>query len=300
MRATSVTSTTTDLAIWRFLLALLEAMRWRRDALLRIILPLPVILKRLATDLRVLLRAIDFGIGKGREDIESEGLCKQILQEFFKSRGRQRLCCHFIWPIDGTETEAGVVFSAIVFAAALNAGGFLTQGLNAGQHGVALGAGVEKLACDFAAFEGEFVTTGLIRDAKIRASLAPLDPMGFDAAATGAVLGKKVREFVTQGSLHLGGRNLDELGIQQNHAFAEHRHACGGTQSGIPINARVKIPATDRLEKLIGKILQQGILTQSGISARLFDVVRLGANSTHHGATEIKEQLTVFHAARAG
>jgi hypothetical protein len=62
----------------------------------------------------------------------------------------------------------------------------------------------------------------------------------------------------------------------------------------------VQIPATDRFEKLAGKILQQGILTQTGISARLFDVVRLGANSTHHGAPEIKKQLTVFHAARAG
>jgi hypothetical protein len=50
--------------------------------LLRTILPLPVILKRLATDLRVLLRAIDFGIGKGREVIESAGFCKQILQGF--------------------------------------------------------------------------------------------------------------------------------------------------------------------------------------------------------------------------
>jgi hypothetical protein len=58
------------------------------------------------------------------------------------------------------------------------------------------------------------MTTGLIRDAKIGTSLAPLNPMGFDATATGAVLGEKVREFVTQGSLHLGGRNLDQLGIQ--------------------------------------------------------------------------------------
>jgi hypothetical protein len=33
--------------------------------LFRTIFPLPVTLKRLATDLRVLLRAIDFGIGKG-------------------------------------------------------------------------------------------------------------------------------------------------------------------------------------------------------------------------------------------
>ena len=82
MRASSVTSTTTDLAMWRFLLALLEAIRWRRDALLRTILPLPVILKRLATDLRVLLRAIDFGIGKRRDDSEPEGICKQILQGF--------------------------------------------------------------------------------------------------------------------------------------------------------------------------------------------------------------------------
>jgi hypothetical protein len=58
------------------------------------------------------------------------------------------------------------------------------------------------------------MTTGLIRDAKIGASLAPLDPMSLDATATGAVLGEKMREFVTQGSLHLGGRNLDQLGIQ--------------------------------------------------------------------------------------
>lgn len=58
------------------------------------------------------------------------------------------------------------------------------------------------------------MTTGLIRDAKIGTSLAPLDPMSLDATATGAVLGKKVRELVTQGSLHLGSRNLDQLGIQ--------------------------------------------------------------------------------------
>jgi hypothetical protein len=35
---------------------------------LRTTLPVPVILKRLATDLRVLLRAIAFGIGKGERN----------------------------------------------------------------------------------------------------------------------------------------------------------------------------------------------------------------------------------------
>lgn len=91
-----------------------------------------MILKRLATDLRVLLRAIDFGIGKGREVIESAGFCKQILQEFFQESARHQLGGDFIWALDGTESEAGVVLSAIMFAAALDAGGFLTQGFDSG------------------------------------------------------------------------------------------------------------------------------------------------------------------------
>ena len=131
MRASSVTSTTTDLAMWRFLLALLEAIRWRRDALLRTILPLPVILKRLATDLRVLLRAIDFGIGKGREVIESKGICKQILKDFFQEADTPGSCGDFIRAINGTEAKAREVFSAIVFTATFDAGGFLAQGFDA-------------------------------------------------------------------------------------------------------------------------------------------------------------------------
>jgi hypothetical protein len=144
------------------------------------------------------------------------------------------------------------------------------------------------------------MTTGLIRDAKIGASLAPLDPMGFDATATGAVLGEKVSEFVPQGSLNLRCGNLNELRIQQNRTLTKHRHASGGAQCGIPINARMKIPTADCLEKLTREILQQRILTQSGIAPRLFNIVRLGADSTHDGTPEIKKQLAVFHAARAG
>jgi hypothetical protein len=62
----------------------------------------------------------------------------------------------------------------------------------------------------------------------------------------------------------------------------------------------MKIPTTNRLEKLIRKILQKGILTQSGIAPRLFNIVGLQADSTHDGAPKIKKQLPVFHAARAG
>ena len=66
-------------------------------------------------------------------------------------------------------------------------------------------------------------------------------------------------------------------------------HARGGAQSGIPINAGMEIPATDRLEKLICKILQKGILPQTGITPRLFNIVGLQADSTHDGAPKIKK-----------
>jgi len=48
---------------WRLRLELLEARRWRFEAWLRKILPVPVTLKRLATAFFVLRRAIDFGMG---------------------------------------------------------------------------------------------------------------------------------------------------------------------------------------------------------------------------------------------
>ena len=66
MRAMSVLSTTSAFAIWRLRFALLPERRCRRDACWRKTLPVAVILKRLATAFRVLLRAIGFGIRRGR------------------------------------------------------------------------------------------------------------------------------------------------------------------------------------------------------------------------------------------
>lgn len=67
MRATSVSSTRAALLKWRFRFALFPDNKWRREECDRNTLPRAVILKRFATALRVLLRAIGFGIS--REDI---------------------------------------------------------------------------------------------------------------------------------------------------------------------------------------------------------------------------------------
>ncbi len=62
MRATSVSSTRAALLNRRLRLAFLADNKWRRAECARITLPRAVILKRFATDLRVLLRAIGFGM----------------------------------------------------------------------------------------------------------------------------------------------------------------------------------------------------------------------------------------------
>ena len=66
MRYVSVLSTSADLAMWRLRLALFEESKCRREACCRMTLPVPVILNRFETAFRVLLRAIAFGIRRGR------------------------------------------------------------------------------------------------------------------------------------------------------------------------------------------------------------------------------------------
>ena len=66
MRATSVLSTRAALLKWRLRFAFLADSKWRREECARSTLPRAVILKRFATDLRVLLRAIGFGIRRQR------------------------------------------------------------------------------------------------------------------------------------------------------------------------------------------------------------------------------------------
>ena len=62
IRATSVSSTRAALPRRRLRFAFFNDNRWRREERARKTFPRAVILKRLATDLRVLLRAMGFGI----------------------------------------------------------------------------------------------------------------------------------------------------------------------------------------------------------------------------------------------
>jgi hypothetical protein len=77
MRATSVSSTRAALLKWRFRFALFTDSKCLREECARSTLPRAVILNRFATDLRVLLRAIGFGIR--RQDSRPLGFHNRLL-----------------------------------------------------------------------------------------------------------------------------------------------------------------------------------------------------------------------------
>jgi hypothetical protein len=78
MRATSVLSTSAALLSRRLRFAFFVDSKWRREECPRKTLPRAVILKRFATALRVLLRAIGFGIRPKHRQNHSSGKCFQL------------------------------------------------------------------------------------------------------------------------------------------------------------------------------------------------------------------------------
>jgi hypothetical protein len=174
-----------------------------------------------------------------------------------------------------------VVFSAIVLAAAFDAGGLAAENLHAGKDRGALGAGVEKLPHDASAFEREIMATRLIGNSEIRAGLVPLLAMGFDTVTTDAVLRQKMSQLVAQCALNLCGRNLQELRVQNHHAIAPDGQASRSAKPGVPEDANLEVAASNRLEKLVCKILQQRIVTQTGFPPRNSKIIRRGANAPH-------------------
>ena len=103
------------------------------------------------------------------------------------------------------EPESFLVFSAIMFAAAFDAGHTAGERPDTGENGMAFRAGVEEFSFDAAAFEREFMATRLVGDPKIPACLPPLWPVSVDPAPARPVLGKEVGELMSQGTLNLGG-----------------------------------------------------------------------------------------------
>jgi hypothetical protein len=193
-----------------------------------------------------------------------------------------------------------MVFSTVSLATAFDAGSLAAENFYTGQDRRALGARIKKLSRDAAAFEGELMATRLVGNSKIGASLMPLLTVGFDAVATDTVLGQKMGQLMAKRPLNLRRRNLKKLGIQNDHSITPHGQACCRAKARIPKNTHLEMPTPDRLQELICKILQQGIMAQAGLSPWRRYIIRRSAHTPHDGASKIHDELFVFHAANAG
>ena len=109
--------------------------------------------------------------------------------------------------------------------------------------------------------------------------------MGLDPTTAGTVMGEKVGKFMAERALNLGGRNLDELGIQHHHPIRPHGHAGRGAEGGVPKNTDFQMTATCGLEELIGEILEERIVAQARIASGFGEIIRRGANAAHDGTT---------------
>jgi hypothetical protein len=148
-----------------------------------------------------------------------------------------------------------MVFSTVVLATTFDAGSLAAENFYAGQDRRAIGARIKKLSRDAAALEWEFMATRLVGNSKIGASLMPLLTMRFDTMATNTVLGQKMSQLMAQRPLNLRRRNLEELGIQNDHSITPHSQTSRSAEAGIPKDAHLKLPTANRLQKLVCKIL---------------------------------------------
>lgn len=98
------------------------------------------------------------------------------------------------------------------------------------------GADVGEVAADLAAFEGEVVATGFSGDAEFGAGVAPVAPVGRNFAASGAVGGHEVGQFVAQGAVDLLRRNADELGVEFDESPGAVGATGGGAEPGVPVH----------------------------------------------------------------
>lgn len=203
-------------------------------------------------------------------------------------------------PLNRAETETLVVSATIVLSTAFDASRLAAENFDTGQNCCAFRAGIKKFPCHAAPLEREFMATRLVGNTEIGASLMPFLAVSFDTLATNTVLGQEVSQLMTQCSLNFGSGNLEELGIQNNHSITPYGQAGCRAKAGIPENTHLEMPTPDRLQELICKILQQGIMAQAGLSPWSRYIIWRSANTPHDGASKIHDELLVFHAANAG
>ena len=186
-----------------------------------------------------------------------------------------------------------LVLSAIVLAATFDAGDTAGERADPRENRLAFRACIKKLAFDAAAFEREFVAAGFVGDAEIPAGFVPLGSVCGDPFPARTMLGQQVCKLMAERALDFAGGDLQQFRVENNPAFAPGGEPCGCPEERVPTNGHMQAAAVRRLQKLVGKILQQRIGSQAGCPLWLVQLIWRRADTPLYRTCVIQEQFLV-------
>jgi hypothetical protein len=173
----------------------------------------------------------------------------------------------------------------------------------AGKRSAACAAGIEISAFKTDALQRKIVAPGFVRDAEILAGLAPLDPMGCDLTAAGAMLRKKVGELMAQGALNLRARNFDEFRVERDRLGPPASETRSRSESRIPFDGHLEPRTSRRTQELATEPFQENValgLTRYGwLRAGICDRGKK-AQMTKNRFSEVERDEGLFHQAAMG
>jgi hypothetical protein len=147
------------------------------------------------------------------------------------------------------------------------------------------------------------MAAGFIRDTQIAAGQPPFDAVRKDLTASGTVLREKMREFMAQGALNLGWRDLNEFRVQRDRLGSPAGEPSRRSKSRVPLDSHLKSAATCRPEKLAAESFQEDVALEARLAGLRVAIRSVGkkAQMAKNGFSEIEhDELGLFHQAAMG
>jgi hypothetical protein len=159
-----------------------------------------------------------------------------------------------------------MIFSFVVPLAAFEAGNAAFHRMHASQCGAALAASVKILSLELDAFQREIVAPGFVWDSQIAAGPTPLGAMRGNVPPPGTMLGQKMGELMTQGSLDFGRRDFDQFRIEGDRPGPPACEASGRPKPGFPSDGHLESRAIGGTQELAAKLFEEEVALEAPLA----------------------------------
>ena len=135
------------------------------------------------------------------------------------------------------------------------------------------GATIEVPGSQFAPGQRESMAAFFVGNAEVTAGFHPFRPVRGDSPPARAMLGEQMREFVTQGALHLVIADLAQPGVEGDQGARDERRAGGAAHPRIPAHnhALREFVAVQGAQEFAGLRFEAGVTVRVRWYLRLFE-----------------------------